>query len=334
VNDIVATQNMVPATLSNEKIDLIKRTICKGASDDELQMFLHHANRTGLDPLARQIYAVFRLDKNAERKVMSIQTSIDGFRLVAERSGKYAGQIGPEWCGEDGQWKDVWISKEPPHAARVGVIRSDFKEPLYAVARFDAYAQRYFDRKTGKMSASQMWLKMSDVMTAKCAEALALRRAFPHELSGLYIDDEMGAQDNPVIDPGHVKGGRSRQVETSSKNPSSEWQGARSKSDTKKVYHMLHAEMDNVQYADIFLAVLKRFYLLISDIKKNAENNHPDALLWWNGGGEFVGLKGRIDAFADRFSVTTSQLNAALSGKQWEQPEEDFPGDMGPLNAG
>lgn len=193
--DIITTKD--PAReLSREQIELLKDTICKGASDAELALFVATTNRLRLDPFARQIFAVWRWDPELKRKVMQAQVSIDGFRLVAERTGEYRGQTPPQWCGWDGKWRDVWLEEEPPAAARIGVYRAGFADPLYRVATFQSYVQL-----TKQGEPNKTWRTMPDVMISKCAESVALRAAFPNDLSGVYTAEEMGQADNPPAEP-------------------------------------------------------------------------------------------------------------------------------------
>lgn len=177
VTQLAAVQSF-ELNITPEKKELLKRTICKGATDDELELALAICGRMKLDPFAKQIAFIKRWDSRERREVMTAQPTIDGARLLAQRSESYGGQLGPWWCGGDGAWSEVWLGDGEPVAAKVGVINLAFKEPLFAVAKFSSYAAR---NKEGRLTAT--WAQMPDLMIAKCAEMLALRRAFPAEFS-------------------------------------------------------------------------------------------------------------------------------------------------------
>jgi phage recombination protein Bet len=156
-----------------------------------VQQFLHLADRSGLDPLARQLYCIGRQGRNGIE--WSIQTGIDGFRLVAERSKKYAGQEPARWLTKDGIWVTAFIKSlhgDNPLAAEVRVHRHDWSRdlPAVGVATWEEYAQF-----TSKGDLTSMWKSRGPGQLAKCAEALALRKAFPQDLSGLYTEEEAAA---------------------------------------------------------------------------------------------------------------------------------------------
>ncbi len=155
-------------SLTEEQVDLIKRTICKGATDDELRLFLQQCRRTGLDPFARQIHAIRRYSHKEGREIMTVQVGIDGYRLIAERTDRLDGQDGPEWCGPDGVWKDVWLSADPPAAARVLVWRKGCSRPFKGIAHWDEYVQQYKDKTTKQWKVTSFWEDMPASQIAKC----------------------------------------------------------------------------------------------------------------------------------------------------------------------
>jgi phage recombination protein Bet len=183
---------IIKIQFDQNQVELIKKQIAPNANDNELKLFLYQAQRTGLDPLTRQIYCIHRGGK------MTIQTSIDGFRVIAERSGDYAGQDEPVFIESDGK---IISCKVAVYRFR-GEQRYQAGEQRYQAAVGVAFMSEF-------NAGGPMWAKMPHTMLSKCAEAVALRKAYPQDLSGLYTGDEMAQADAPSFEevptPGEIK---------------------------------------------------------------------------------------------------------------------------------
>lgn len=173
---------------TKEQIELIKATVAKGATDLELKLFLYQCQRTGLDPLSKQIHFIKRFNRKIQKEEGTIQTGIDGYRTIADRTGDYA--------GSDDALFSFSANSEYPESATVTVYRivRGQRCAFTATARWSEYYPG--DEKEGFF-----WRKMPSAQLAKCAEALALRKAFPQQLPGVYADVEMQqAQSDALVE--------------------------------------------------------------------------------------------------------------------------------------
>ena len=180
----LAVRDQSPMEFSEAQRRLIRDAYANGASDEEFAVLMEIARARRLNPLLRQIHFVSRWDNEKHRPVWAAQVSIDGLRAIAERTGLYVGQDEPEFVeNPDGTLK----------LCRVRVWRRDWPRPAVGLAYWSEYCQMARDRTTGKSRPTAMWARMPHVMLAKCSESLALRKAFPEDMSGLYTGEEMGS---------------------------------------------------------------------------------------------------------------------------------------------
>jgi phage recombination protein Bet len=204
--NLVAVQKDTRLTMpapeySTEQIKLLAETVAKGCDQNELAFFLQVAKLKRLDPFTGQIHVVKRWDSSLGKEKISIQTGVDGYRAIASRTGDLAGIDDPEYDSE---------VEEHPNWAKITVYRygrGDEKVPYRATARWGEYVQTYKDKQTGELKPNPMWKRMPYLMLGKVAESLALRKAFPDELSGMYTNEEMGQADNetPGITPASLQ---------------------------------------------------------------------------------------------------------------------------------
>ena len=155
-----------------------------------IKMFARYCATSGLSPFKKQVHLIVRNSNQGPR--FTIQTAIDGYRSIADRSGHYAGNDDAKFDQGLTQFECISAGIKQPTTATVSVYKlvGGQRCPFTATATWDAYCP--------PEKQAFMWNKMPFTMLAKCAEALALRKAFPDELGGVYTDEEMMQADTVV----------------------------------------------------------------------------------------------------------------------------------------
>lgn len=203
--------NVIPMTPTRDyngsQLALIRRTVAKDTNADEFDMFIQVCRRYGLDPFRKQIYCtVYNKDK-PDKRTCSFVTGIDGLRAIAERQGNYR----PD---ED---ETVFLYNEDAKGPTnpLGIVKASVRvwkrdkagdwHPISGGAYWEEFAPLKEEwaeddkgkrKPTGKKTLDgKFWQTMPRVMLAKCAEAQALRKGWPEDLSGLYATEEMDRQE-------------------------------------------------------------------------------------------------------------------------------------------
>lgn len=255
----LGTINITP-----EQVDLVKSVVFKGATDEELKLFFFECRRRGVHPLDRLIHPVVRKDKDGARRV-SFQTSIDLFRSEAEGTGEYRGQKDVEY-GPMTEWDK--IDKKVPEYAKATIKRFDEHTGDIIEISATAYWEEYYP---GEQLGFQ-WRKMPRLMLGKCAEALALRKAFPRKLAGLYTFEEMQLTD--IISQGKGKNSTTEPKRKSEqKEPTPE--GEKSVKDKLHDELSLYCQFENGEVdMDMYASQLKELSIFTGKDKQGNEKEY------------------------------------------------------------
>lgn len=196
--------------MGSREIALVRQTLAKDCTDSEFDLFMTYCKHAGLDPFRRQAYALVFSKENSKKRQMSIITGIDGYRAMAARNGDYRPDNRAPRITYDENLKDALTNPLGIESCEVSCFKKAGGEwhEIVGVAYWDEFApvgeewaydpQENRRKPTGKYTLQKdNWKRMARVMIAKCAEAQALRRGWPEDVSGSYIQEEV---DRATID--------------------------------------------------------------------------------------------------------------------------------------
>jgi len=190
---------------TSPQLQIIKRSYAKDTNDDEFNLFVEQSRMLGLSPFKGQITARVYSKNDPKKRNMVVVTQIGGLRAIAARQNDYLpDDEAPTFtsCEKNPATNPLGIESATVRCYRI--INGE-KHRIVGTAYWDEFApveQDWVDdpetgrrKPSGKEKLAQNWQKMPRLMLAKCAEAQALRKGWPEDLSMVYSEEEMDRSD-------------------------------------------------------------------------------------------------------------------------------------------
>lgn len=202
MNAIVKTESGALALTEQELMKVLQTSLYPGAAPDSIRMVLGYCKAAGLDPMQKPVHIVPMWDGKAKQMRDVVMPGVNLYRTQAARSGECAGvtepEFGPDVTEKIGgqeitypQWCRVTVSRRLPTGEIVAFTAREFWRENYAVK----------GGQEKSIAPNAMWTKRPYGQIAKCAEAQALRKAFPEIASQPTADEMEGKQLHPDESP-------------------------------------------------------------------------------------------------------------------------------------
>lgn len=190
----IRKKDAMPALAMNEDelINVLRNSLYPSAQTDSIKLVIGYCKAAGLDPIQKPVHIVPMWDSKLGTMRDVIMPGIGSYRTQAARSGEYAGVSEPEF-GDDVTKTLGGVEITYPSWCRVIVKRLLANGAIAEFAATERWIENYAVKggKEKSIAPNTMWMKRPYAQLAKCAEAQALRKAFPEFSGAQPTADEM-----------------------------------------------------------------------------------------------------------------------------------------------